>query len=73
MINTESDNEVFVEVEFSNGVLASAEKIERKCDEKLGGKGQIFPEYMAVSYTHLDVYKRQNIRSINTDNEKMKK
>ena len=43
VVNIESDNEDFVEVEFSNEVLASAEKIERKCYERLDGQRADFP------------------------------
>ena len=57
VVNIENADEVLMEVECNNGMLVSVDELKRECREGLQGEG--LQRVNSVSYTHLDVYKRQ--------------
>ena len=54
VVNMESDDEDFVEVEFNNEVVASVDEMGRVCEERLGGQRADFPKvYCEMEGSHV--------------------
>ena len=53
----------FVEQYHKNGLKRPEQYLKKLKEERNAGRHTLFVDAIAVSYTHLDVYKRQILRS----------